>query len=143
MWRKSSSRCLGSNLWWLPRSAVGALLAVLAPAAMLLVDWGPKPRLGGSLESLGLSCALLLLPALCRRGVTSDFFVNELHAECYLPPLSKKGTKALYAAVHHLPIDPQAIESLLQTVLTAALDGYFDDRFFASICISGEFVPVF
>jgi hypothetical protein len=62
---------------------------------------------------LSLSCALLLFPALCRCGVTSDFFINELYAKCYLPLLSKKGIEALYVAVYYLLIDPPAIESLL------------------------------
>jgi hypothetical protein len=83
---------------------VGSLLAVLGPTAMMLVESGPKPRRSGALESLSLSCALLLFLALCRRRVTSDFFVTELHTEYYLPPLSKKGTEAIHVAVHHLPI---------------------------------------
>ena len=39
--------------------------------------------------------------------VTSDFLVNEVHAQGYLSPLSKQVTKAFHVAVHHVAIDFQ------------------------------------
>jgi hypothetical protein len=125
------------------RPAVGPLLAVLASATMMLVDSGPKAGVGGSLKLLSLSGALLLFLPLCHRGVTRDFLEDELHAEGYLPPLTKQATEAFHVAVHHLPIDLRVFEAFLKTALTAALDGYVNDRFFACVFISWKLMLVF
>lgn len=71
----------------------GSLLAVLASAKMTLVDVGLETRFDGSLKLLSLCRALLLL-ALSRCRITSNFLVNKLHAEGYLPPLAKQVTQS-------------------------------------------------
>src|SRR4051794_23939256 len=110
------------------RPTVGSLLTVFASTTMMLVDSSPKTSIGGSLKLLSLSGALLLFLGLYRREITRDFLVNKLHVKGYLPPLTKQGTKTFQVAVYHPPIDLQVIESFLQTALTAALNGYINDR---------------
>jgi hypothetical protein len=72
----------------LVRLAVGSLLTVFASVTIMLVDSSPKTSVGGSLKPLSLCRALLLL-ALRRYRITSNFLINKLHAKGYLPPLTK------------------------------------------------------
>jgi hypothetical protein len=74
------------------RPAVGSLLAVLTSATITLVDSGPETSVGGSLKLLSLCRALLLLLALSRCRITSNFLVDKLHTEGYLPPLAEQVT---------------------------------------------------
>lgn len=46
-------------------------------------------------------------------------------------------------AIQYTPIYLQAPKPLLQTVLTASLNRYIDDCFFASILVSRPFILVF
>ena len=45
-------------------------------------------------------------------------------------------------AVYGSPIDLHLIASFRHTTLTASLDGYLDDSFFAGITLAGEFILV-
>lgn len=72
------------------RPAMGSLFAVFSSTTILLVDSGPKTSFGGSLEPLNLCCAFsLLLTFRCYR-ITSNFLVNKLHAEGYLPSYAEQ-----------------------------------------------------
>jgi hypothetical protein len=99
-------------------------------------------RIGGSLKLMSLRSAFLLFLALCRCRITTTFLVNKLYAEGYHPPFAKQVTKTFQVLVNHLPIDLQLGESFRQAALTAPLDGYLDDRFFACINIPGKLVFV-
>ncbi len=72
--------------------AVGSLLAVFASATITLVDSGPETSVGGSLKLLSLCRSPLLLLALGRCRITSNFLVDKLHAKGYLLPLAEQVT---------------------------------------------------
>jgi hypothetical protein len=91
--------------------AVGSLLAVLASATITFVDLGLETCVGGSLKLLSLYSTLLLLLVLCCCRITSDFFVNKLHAEGYLLPLAEQVTKTFQVLVDQLSIDLQLLAS--------------------------------
>jgi hypothetical protein len=76
--------------------------------------------------------------ALRRCRITSNFLVNKLHAEGYLPPLAEQVTQTFQVLVDQLPIDLQLLASFREATLAAPLDGYFDDRFLASAPIESE-----
>ncbi len=65
---------------------------MLASTTITLVDSGPETSVGGSLKLLSLYRALLLLLALSRYRITSNFLVDKLHTKGYLPPLAKQVT---------------------------------------------------
>lgn len=108
------------------------MLAVFGSATIMLVGSSPETSFGGSLKLLGVSDAFLLT-APCRRGAASDFCINKLHGKGYLPPLPKQVTKTFQVAVDGVPIDLCLSASFRHTVLTASLNRYFDDRFFARV----------
>jgi hypothetical protein len=71
------------------RPAIGSLLIVLTSVIIMLIDSGPETSVGGSLKLLSLYRALLLLLALGRYRITSNFLIDKLYAKGYLPPLTK------------------------------------------------------
>jgi len=73
-------------------------------ATPTLVDTSPEASLGGSLQPLGL-CRVLLFLALYCCGLTCCFFVNKLHGNGYLPPLTEQVTESLEVVVDKLPVD--------------------------------------
>ena len=73
----------------------------------MLVDSSPKTSVSGSLEPLSLCSTFLLLLGLCRCRITSDFLVNKLRAEGYLPSLAEQVTKTFQVLVNQLPVDLQ------------------------------------
>ena len=87
------------------RLAVGSLLAVFASTTITLVDLGPKTSVGSSLKLLSLCSAFLLLLALCRYRITSDFLVYKLYTKDYLPPLAKQVTKTFQVLINFLLVD--------------------------------------
>jgi hypothetical protein len=85
---------------------VGSLLTVLGSTTIKLVESAPKTSIGGSLKLLSLrSALLLLLLALRRYSITSNFLVNKLYTEGYLPPFAKQVTKTFQVLINYLPID--------------------------------------
>lgn len=109
---------------------------------MILVDSGPKTGVGSSLKLLSLGSALLFLLALYRSKVASNFLIDKLYTKSYLLLITEQGSKTFYIAINHIPVDIKVLESFLQATLTASLDRYVDNRFFARICITGELIFV-
>jgi hypothetical protein len=91
------------------RLAVGSLLTVFGSATITLVDSGPKTSVSSSLKLLSLCSAFLLFLALWHYRITSNFLVNKLHAEGYLPPLAKQVTETFQVLVNQLPINLQLL----------------------------------
>jgi hypothetical protein len=87
--------------------AVGSLLTVFASATVSLVDSVPKTSIRGSLKLLSLRSAFLLSLALGRCEITTNFLVDKLNVENYLPPLAKQVTETFKVVVNFLPIDLQ------------------------------------
>lgn len=79
--------------------AVGPLLAILASAAMMLIDAGPETSIGGSLKLLRLGSALSLLLSPSRRRVARRFLENKLYAKNNLPLLAEQGPEAFHMAI--------------------------------------------
>ena len=77
----------------------------------MLVDSSPKTSVGGSLQPLNLCRAFLLLLALRRYRITSNFLVDKLHTKGYLPPLAEQVTQTFQVLVNQLPIDLQLLAS--------------------------------
>ena len=115
---------------------------MFSSTTILLVNSSPKTNVSGSLKPLSLCRAFLLLLALRRCRITSNFLVNKLHAEGYLPSHAEQVTQTFQVFVNLLPVDLQLLASFRQAASTAFLDRDFDNRFFARIFIFWEFVFV-
>lgn len=85
--------------------AVGPLLAILASAAMMLIDAGPETSIGDSLKLLRLGSALSLLLSPSRPRVARRFLENKLYAKNNLPLLAEQGPEGFHMAIQYMPID--------------------------------------